>query len=206
MTATSSTIRARQIAVVLLLGCFATGAAAQDAESEVRSFLEQRDRDIKAAIAKLESDPSQEEHVRSLVNDGIDFREMGRLALGDFDAELTEEQRTKYVDTFGSIVRAQSLSDLTVYNARVTFGKVVVKGNKAHVYTRAEVDGKQLPVEYLLHTQDGAWWLYDIILDGVGTVEGYAVSFQSVIRKRGFDRLMASLEKKRARLEAPSGT
>lgn len=194
------------MAVVLLLGCIATAAAAQDAETEVRTFLEQRDRDIKAAIAKLESDPAQEEHVRSLVNDGIDFREMGRLALGDFDAELTEEQRTKYVDTFGAIVRAQSLSDLTVYNAKVTFGKVVVRGNKAHVYTHAEVDGKQLPVEYLLHTQDGAWWLYDIILDGVGTVEGYAVSFQSVIRKRGFDRLMASLEKKRTRLEAPSGT
>ena len=194
------------VAFALLAASAVTGAAAQNAESEVRTFLQQRDKEIKAGIAKLESDPAIEEQVRALVNDGIDFREMGRLALGDFDADLSEEQRTKYVETFGAIVRAQSLSDLTVYNAKVTFGEVAVTDNRARVQTTAEVDGKKLPVEYLLHNTGGTWWLYDIILDGVGTVEGYAVSFQRVIRRRGFDRLMVSLEKKRARLETSAGT
>ena len=179
----------------------AVQATAQDAETDVRSFLQQRDRDIKAAIAKMDGDPTQEELVRSLVNDGIDFSEMARRALGEHDAGLTGEQRAEYVDTFQAIVRAQSLSDLTIYNAAVSFGHVNVSDAQAHVYTHAEVDGKQIPVEYLLHNKSGTWRLYDIILDGVGTVEGYAVSFQSVIRKRGFDHLMNSLRKKRARLE-----
>ena len=196
----------RTLAFMLLLGSFAMAGAAQNAETEVRTYLEQRDRDIKLAIARMDGDPVQEERVRALVNDGIDFREMGRLALGEFDQGLTEAQRTKYVETFGAIVRAQSLSDLTIYNAKVTFDKVVVAGGKAHVYSRAEVDGKLLDVEYLLHAKGDTWWLYDIVLDGVGTVEGYAVSFQSVIRKRGFDRLMASLQKKRARLETATGS
>ena len=34
----------------------------------------------------------------------------------------------------------------------------------------------------------------DIILDEVSTVKGYARSFQSVIRKKGFDDLMERLE------------
>ncbi len=189
--------------MALLLGTICTVAVqAQDAETDVRAFLQQRDRDIKAAIAGLNNDPSQEEHVRSLVNDRIDFREMGRRALGDHDATLTEEQRSRYIDTFSAIVRVQSLSDLTVYNAKVTFGEVAVSGGTARVYTHAEVDGAQVPVEYVLHDKDGEWWLYDIILDGVGTIEGYAVSFQSVIRKRGFDHLMASLDRKLRRIES----
>jgi len=190
----------RAIPFTLLLVGLVTTVQAQDVSTEIRSFLQQRDSDIKAAIAQMEKDPTREEHVRKLVNEGIDFGEMGSRALGEHNAGLTTEQRTRYIDTFGAIVRAQSLSDLTVYNAQVSFGKINVNGNIAHVHTQAEVDGKKLPVEYLLHNKDGAWWVYDIILDGVGTIEGYAVSFQSVIRKHGFERLMTSLEKKRARV------
>ena len=203
---TNIIIRSAHYAVVLLMVLCASRAWAQADEAGVRAFLQQRDQDIKAAIARLDSDPDQEAYVRTLVNEKIDFQEMGRRALGEYDAGLTPEQRARYVDTFGAIVRAQSLSDLTVYNAKVIFGDIVVNGNTAHVQTRAEIDGKQVPVEYRLQHKSDGWWLYDIILDGVGTIEGYAVSFQSVIRKRGFDRLMTSLEKKRARLEPAAGT
>ena len=193
------------LALLALTVGVALNAQAQSAEVAVQRFLEDRDRQIKAAVAKLDQNPAAKEHARSLVNDRIDFAQMGRLALGDYDADITDKQRADYVETFAAIVRAQSLSDLTVYNAAVTFDRVVVTGSKSHVYTRAAVDGKQVPVEYLLHKKADDWWLYDIILDGVGTVEGYAVSFQSVIRKHGFDRLMTSLEKRRARLEEDAG-
>ena len=194
------TTRASFLTVLLL--AFTVSAHAQDASSQVRSFLMQRDSEIKSAIAEMEKDPAHEEQVRSLVNQGIDFWEMGSRTLGKHDADLTDEQRSRYVDTFAAIVRAQSLSDLTVYNAQVSFNKIEISGNTAHVHTHATVDETELPVEYLLHKKDGSWWVYDIILDGVGTIEGYAVSFQSVIRKHGFERLMKSLEKKRARLES----
>ena len=95
-----------------------------------------------------------------------------------------------------AIVRGQSLSDLTVYNAVVTIDSIGVSGAKAYVRTRADVGGTALKVEYLLRRKEAAWWLYDIILDDVGTVEGYAISFQTYIRKRGFERFMASLKKK----------
>ncbi len=192
--------------LTILLAGFTVSAAAQDAATEVRAFMEQRNRDIKAAIGRMDNDAQEEEAVRTLVNSGIDFDEMGRLALGDYDADLTPEQRAEYVETFAAIVRTQSLSDLSIYKAEVTFDEVVASGGKARVDTRARVDGKLFPVRYLLHQKGGAWWLYDIILDGVGTVEGYAVSFQSVIRKRGFDRLLQSLKRKRARLESGAGS
>ena len=180
----------------------ASTACAQHAEDHVRTLIESRDRDIKAAIEAVEADPSKSEHARALINERIDFERMGRLALGDYDAELTEDQRSAYVDAFAAIVRSQSLADLSVYKAPVTIESVEVNGNLAYVRTRALVNKARLDVDYLLHRQAETWWLYDFVIDGVGTVEGYAISFQTYIRKRGFDAFMASLHRK---LERSSG-
>ena len=181
----------------IFLLCLPIPGLAQSPEADVRAFLQTRDHDIKQAIARLEGGTQKErDHAASLINDQIDFEEMGRLALGDYWSDLTDAQHVDFVTTFGAIVRGQSLSDLTVYNAVVTIDSIGVSGSKAYVRTRAEVEGTALKVEYLLRRKDDAWWLYDIILDDVGTVEGYAISFQTYIRKRGFERFMASLKKK----------
>lgn len=181
----------------IFLLCLPIPGLAQSPEAEVRVFLQTRDRDIKQAVARLEGGTQKErDRAASLINDQIDFAEMGRLALGDYWGDLTDAQRADFVDTFGAIVRGQSLSDLTVYNAVVTIDSIGVSGAKAYVRTHADVEGTALKVEYLLRRKEEAWWLYDIVLDDVGTVEGYAISFQTYIRKRGFERFIASLKKK----------
>ena len=171
---------------------------AQDAESEVRTLIVQRDRDIKAAVRAMENDPSQREVARSLINDRIDFEEMGRLALGRYYEDLSSDERSDFIETFGGIVRAQSLGDLSVYEAPVTIKSVTVTGEKASVSTTSRVREADLDVVYQLHRKNGVWWLYDIIIDDVGTVEGYSVSFQTFLRKRGFEAFMQSLRKRLA--------
>jgi phospholipid transport system substrate-binding protein len=175
---------------------------AQDAESEVRTLIMQRDKDIKAAVRAMENDPSQREVARSLINDRIDFEEMGRLALGRYYEDLSPDQRSDFIETFGAIVRAQSLGDLSVYEAPVTIKSVTATDGKASVSTTSRVREADLDVIYQLHRKDGGWWLYDIIIDDVGTVEGYSVSFQTFLRKRGFEAFMQSLRKRLASEES----
>jgi len=200
----------------LLAGLFALSVLpvqAQDgsngptSEQELRAFLEKRDREIKTAIKPLingTATAEQRQRAEDLINDPIDFEEMGRRALGPFWSDLTQEQRTAFIDLFETIVRSQSLADLDVYNSTVTYDEISVVGDSAYVKTYTTYKDKRATVEYILGWHDAAWWLYDIILDEVSTVEGYARSFQSVIRKKGFDALMNSLEKKRQKLEARS--
>ena len=214
MSAILNTQIPRRTVSILLAGLFVMGlfilpAQAQSPEQQVRTMLEKRDREIKQAVKPLIDNPdgatqAQRDHASSLINDQIDFEEMGRLALGKYWADLTDKQRTDFVDVFSTIVRSQSLADLTAYNATVAYDEINVNGDKAHVKTTARIEDKKLKVEYLMGLKDGAWWLYDIILDEVGTVDGYAVSFQSYIRKRGFDKFMASLHKKRDKIQTRS--
>ncbi len=194
---------------LFVLGLFVVPARAQSAEQDIRAMLEKRDRDIKQAIKPLIDNPkaamdAQREKAASLINDQIDFEEMGRQALGKYWVDLTEAQRTDFVDVFAEIIRSQSLGDLDVYNATVIYEEISVNGDKAYVKTAITYQDKQTTVEYLLRSKQNGWWLSDIILDTVSTVEGYARSFQTAIRKRGFDGLMKSLYKRRDKIQASS--
>lgn len=193
--------------LLLMLAAFAVGtpALAQKSEQDVRALLQQRDREIKKMLGDKETfTDAQRAQLRDVINGGIDFGAMGRIALGKFWGDLSAEQKAEFVDVFSEIVREQSLSDLDVYRAAVTYESVAVKGDSAYVVTTTVYKDVPTKVEYALRYGIAGWHVEDIILDDVSTAEGYARSFQTVIRKRGFEGLMTSLRKKRDKMAASS--
>jgi len=188
------------LAAILLL--LPVTVMAQPSEAGVREMLESRDQDIKSLLGDGDSiSADQKEELRSVINGVIDFQSMGSTALGRHWRKLTEEQQAEFIDTFSQIVRSQSLADLDVYRSVVTYDQISVTGNDAHVTTT--VIYKEIPttVEYELRLVEDRWLATDIILDEVSTVKGYSRSFQSVIRKKGFDVLMTRLREKLESLE-----
>jgi len=194
------------LVAVLLVGAALPAVAQQASNDEadaIRAMLEERDAEIKSILNGSESNftSAQREELMSLINGFIDFRAMGQQALGPFWSDLSEDQRAEFVDVFQDVVRHQSLSDLEAYNSEVTYNRIEVEDDSAFVRTTTRYQGSDTPVDYVLHRQDDTWLATDIILDEVSTAGGYARSFQNVMRKRGFDSLMNSLEKRQERAQ-----
>jgi len=186
-----------------LLGGSPALAQGQATQQEIRTMLENRDQQIKEILRGTDDyTTEQREELKTLINGVIDFRAMGQVALGPFWEDLSEAEQGEFIDVFRDIVRAQSLSDLEVYNSRVTFDEITVEGDSAYVRTTTEYQGTKTPVEYRLEREGDEWLAEDIVVDGVSTAEGYARSFQTVVRKRGFDALMTSLKKKREQVQS----
>ena len=194
------------LALVLALGSSGVQAQGQTStEAEIRQMLEERNQEIKTILqGDTDYTDEQRQRLKELINGIVDFRAMGEIALGPHWSNLSAEQQEEFVSVFREVVRAQSMSDLGVYNSRVTFDQISVQGDSAFVRTTTEYEGTRTPVEYVLERREGEWRAEDIILDDVSTAGGYARSFQSVIRKRGFGALMGSLERKRAEIAAKS--
>ena len=185
--------------LLLLVGGIssAASAAAQDPAGEIRQLLEERDREIKRVLGdKATFTTAQRETLKEVINNGIDFEAMSRHALGEFWTSATPAQRSEFVDVFSEIVRAQSLSNLEVYRSKVSYKDITVNGQTANVVTTTVYKDVPTQVTYVMGLNDGDWMVRDIILDDVSTADGYARSFQTVIRKKGFDALMTSLNKK----------
>jgi len=192
------------LAVLLLAVCTAAPVHAQSAaQQDIRQMLEQRDRQIKSILQGDTTFTSQQrDELQTLINGLVDFRAMGQHALGPFWEDLSSAQRNEFVDVFRDIVRSQSLADLEVYNSEVTYNTIEVEGDSAFVRTATTYRGTSANVDYVLERQDATWLAEDIIVDGVSTAESYARSFQTVVRKRGFEALMTSLRKKRDQVAA----
>lgn len=175
-------------------------------EDAIRDMLEQRDAEIKSILDgdRENFTKEQRDELMTLVNGVIDFRAMGQHALGSFWDDLSSEQRNKFVDVFRDVVRLQSMGDLDVYNSDVSYERIDVEGDSAFVRTLTRYQGTQTPVDYVLARDNDTWLAQDIIVDEVSTANGYARSFQSVMRRRGFDALMNSLEQRRERAQQES--
>ncbi len=188
------------LALVLFLFASAVPLFAQsDAEKakQIRAMLEQRDKEIKTLLQNRKTVPAADrEKLKAMINDVIDFNAMARTALGPHWNELSSAQQKEFVDVFSEIVRTQSLSNLDVYRANVTYKSIDVKGTEARVSTSVVFKNVPTTVDYVMAFRGGEWLVDDIILDEVSTAEGYARSFQPVVKRRGFDTLMASLRKK----------
>jgi len=189
------------VALLLLVAGSVRGSWAQgqqSTQSDIRTMLEERNQEIKSILSgSSDYSQAQRDRLKDLINGVLDFKAMAATALGPHWDTLSTDRREEFVDVFRDVVRAQSMSDLGVYNSAVTYDQITVQGDSAYVRTTTTYEGRKTPVEYILERQNGQWKAEDIIVDEVSTAEGYARSFQSVMRKRGFEALMGALEKKR---------
>lgn len=193
--------------VLFAIGLFGLPAQAQapNADKQIREMLAERDQEIKKLLGTSTTyTAKQRAELKELINRDIDFVAMGKEALGPHWDKLTAVQRTEFVEVFSDIVRAQSLSNLDIYKSTVTYDKITVDGKTALVQTTTVYKEVPTKVEYEMAFSGGAWKVNDFSLDEVSTAEGFARSFQTVIRKKGFDSLMTSLNKKRDKIQAAS--
>ena len=173
---------------------------AQNGRQEIRQMLDERDREIKAILGTRDTfTDAQREKLKVLINDVIDFEAMGKTALGPHWNAITPAQQKEFVEVFGDVVRAQSLSNLDIYRSDVEYDDIDVSGSRATVATTATHGETRIQVSYDLMKQGGEWYVTDIILDGTSTAQGYANSFQRVFARHGFDRLMESLRARASR-------
>jgi len=189
------------ITLLIVLFGFTSFLSAQSTTNEIRSMLVDRDEEIKELLGPEGTEYTQEQRdqLKDIINDVVDYRAMAQFALGNTYAEISSEEREKFVSLFSTIIRDNSLNRLDIYRAEVTYEDIQVNGDQAHVKTIAQLENVRTPVDYDMERRNGEWMIVDMTIDDVSTAESYNRQFQSIIRQRGFDALMQSLERRAAR-------
>ena len=185
----------------LTLHTMALPSQAIDREEEIINLLDQRDQQIKELLGPRGTTYTEEQRqeLTEIINDIIDYRVMARTALQETYDTISKEERDRFVDLFSTIIRQQSLSQLDIYRAEVVYNDIAVTEDSAMVETTANLDNVRTPVFYEMERRGEDWVITDMAIDNVWTAESYRRSFQNQIRRRGFDGLMAGLEKRAER-------
>lgn len=189
----------KSILIAFVLVFTAQAVAAQSADvTAIRQLMERRDRQIKTLLGPSGSTytDAQREQLKEIINGIMDYDAMARIALQESYNAATPAQRTEFVKLFSQVIRDQSLAKLDVYRAQVVYDKITSDGQKAKVETTAILNNVRTPVWYALEKRGSGWVITDMAVDNVSTAESYRRSFQSVIRRRGFDGLLDNLRRR----------
>ena len=176
-------------------------AQPSQAAEDVRELMESRDFQIKQLLGAEGSEYSsnQRDELKDIVNGIIDFTEMAKTALEVTYDTISVEDRTEFVQLFSSIIRDQSLANLDIYRASVSYERIDGITDSMYIETLAEWDNIRTPVHYIMSKNSGEWRIEDMSIDDVFTAESYNRQFQRIIRSRGFDYLMSTLRKRAER-------
>lgn len=167
-------------------------------QSAIRQLMERRDRQIKTLLGPAGSQhtDSQREQLKDIINGIMDYDAMARIALQETYGSITDAQRTEFVRLFSQVIRDQSLAKLDIYRAQVIYDKITTDGKTAKVETTAILNNIRTPVWYAMEKRGTTWVITDMAVDNVSTAESYRRSFQTVIRRRGFDGLLDNLRRR----------
>ena len=176
-------------------------AQPSQAAEDVRELMESRDFQIKQLLGADGSaySSTQRDELNDLVNGIIDFTEMAKTALEVTYDTISVEDRTEFVQLFSSIIRDQSLANLDIYRASVSYERIDGTTDSMYIETLAEWDNIRTPVHYIMSKNSGEWRIEDMSIDDAFTAESYNRQFQRIIRSRGFDYLMSTLRKRAER-------
>ena len=176
-------------------------AQPSQAAEDVHELMESRDFQIKQLLGAEGSEYSsnQRDELKDIVNGIIDFTEMAKTALEVTYDTISVDDRTEFVQLFSSIIRDQSLANLDIYRASVSYERIDGTTDSMYIETLAEWDNIRTPVHYIMSKNSGEWRIEDMSIDDVFTAESYNRQFQRIIRSRGFDYLMSTLRKRAER-------
>ena len=80
-----------------------------------------------------------------------------------------------------------------------------IDGDEAVVRTTLPLDhGRQMPLDYKMHSTGDRWQVYDFSIDGISLVGNYRSQFNKVIRTSSYGDLVAKLKSRQAEFSEPS--
>jgi len=143
------------------------------------------------------------DRLRRVLASLLDYRKMAEQVLGSSWASLDEAQRATFVDVFSTLTNQAFVSAASKPSGRVRYLSETVQGDEARVFATSENEEAARAlgqIEYKLTRSDDRWLIYDVIVDGVSLTASYQEQLQTVLRRDGFDELVARM---RRRIERP---
>ena len=130
-----------------------------------------------------------------IIDARFDFRSMSQSVLATNWRAATTEEKRQFVDFFSQYLEDTYRTKIEAYtDQKVVYISEQVRKDRAIVDTEIVTDQNRIPITYRLKNNDGTWFVYDVIIEGVSLVNNYRNTFNAIIKAEGIDGLLTNLE------------
>lgn len=129
----------------------------------------------------------------------FDVPYIGRLVLGRNAKTATEDQRTRFQNSFKDmLIRSYANALLDNYESvKVTWQPLRTAAGATDVTVNASLlrDGKPpVPVGFVMHLVNNDWKIYDITVENISVVINFRTQINAEIQKNGLDSVITRME------------
>jgi phospholipid transport system substrate-binding protein len=139
------------------------------------------------------------ERVSAILAGMLDYDGLSRRALGPDWETLTEAQRLAFVHRFSALTNQSFTEALGRSDVRLRFDSETVIGPVAGVIVTALGPGsEERTFDYRMARNHGRWLIYDVLANRESLVGGNRVEFSRLLRRSGFNELIARMDRRLA--------
>jgi len=133
----------------------------------------------------------------TVINERFDFRAMSQRTLATNWKKTSNEEKQQFIALFSQLIESSYVGKIEAYtNEKVEYPGEKVKGRKAVVETLIITSSADVPVNYKVYQKGDQWLVYDVVIEGVSLISNYRSSYQEIMKKEGFDGLLAKMQAK----------
>lgn len=190
--------RAGPVAAWAAVSLLAFGSYAQ--EYSPIETLKQRDAALRA-LDGAATEAARDSLVRRAVVDGFDFERHSRISLGRHWRERTEAEREEFVSVLRKWTENRALDTLRKRADNTTYDGEETRGSRSLVRTTVWYKGTRTLVDYKMELKEGAWLIYDMVIDGASVALANRDAFYKKISRTSYEELLATLRAKTLEIE-----
>jgi len=141
--------------------------------------------------------------IAAVIDDGFDFRSMSQSVLATNWKKATPEERDRFTEFFSQYIEETYRSRIEAYtDEEIIYKDEVIRGKRAVVETVIKTDTIEIPINYKLKENDGEWFAYDVIVEGVSLINNYRNTFAVIVKNEGMDGLLLNIQRRIDRYKA----
>ena len=165
----------------------------KDSVGKVISILKDKSLDREASWEKI----------AAVIDDGFDFRSMSQSVLATNWKKASADERSRFTEFFSQYIEETYRSRIEAYtDEEIIYKDEVIRGKKAIVETIIKTSSTEIPVNYKLKNNDGEWFAYDVIVEGISLVNNYRNTFAVIVKNEGMDGLLSDIQRRIDRYKA----
>ena len=146
------------------------------------------------------------ERIRVLFRERFDFKVMSRRVLARNWKEATPDIQDRFVILFADLLEATYIGRIEEYSdERVDYIKERIKEKRAIINTMIVTKSVEIPINYKLTLTGDKWLVYDVVIEEVSLVRSFRSSYSEIVKKEGFEGLLAKMEDKAEELKSTDG-
>ena len=147
--------------------------------------------------------------IAAVIDGAFDFRSMSQSVLATHWQRATPAERERFTEFFSQYIEETYRAKIEAYtDEHVDYVREQIEGDRAVVETEIITSSTRIPVNFKLKNNDGEWYAYDVVIEGVSLVSNYRETFSAIAKNEGMDGLMSDIQRriKRYREEQASET